>query len=272
MTLSNTFKFPALLLDWSRFIGISTMAEKLHIDQLQKHFQGKKAISTQDLDFFYHISEPAVSKSTINWRIFELVKLGVLERISRGKFRIGKMKPFAPKAASYLLKIHKDLQTDLPYAAFCFWETAWLNEFAQHLTNTSMIIVETEKEACETVFNRLQESRKTVFLSPSQEIVERYVSVQKNAIIVSPLISESPIQIIEKMPAPTLEKILVDLICDTDIFYAYQGRELKHIWENAFANYTVQADKLLRYASRRKKKNEVMKYFPQNYKSALNTI
>jgi hypothetical protein len=248
------------------------MAKKLHIDLLQRQFAGKKALSSQDLDFFYHQTDPAVSKATINWRVFELVKLGVLERISRGKFRIGKMKPFAPKADGYLLKIYKDLQTDFPYSNFCFWETTWLNEFSQHLMNTSMIIVETEKDACETIFNRLQESRKAVFLSPSLEIVERYASVQKNAIIVSPLVSESPVQLIQKMPAPTLEKILVDLICDTNVFYAYQGRELKHIWENAFANYTVKADKLLRYANRRKKKKEVMKYFPQYYKSALDII
>ena len=248
------------------------MAEKLHIHQLQRFFAGKNAISTQDLSFFFHQAEPTVSKATINWRIFELVRLGILERISRGKFRIGKMKPFAPKVGALLKRIHRNLAVDFPFASFCIWETAWLNEFAQHLTNTSLLIVETEKEVCEATFNRLKESTRAVFLSPSKDIVERYISVQKNAIIVSPLISESPVQAVEKIPVPTLEKILVDLVCDVDVFYAYQGRELKHIWENALSSYTVQADKLLRYANRRKKKNEVMKYFPEHYKSALNRI
>lgn len=268
----NDFKFPALFVNWCRFIEIDGMAEKLHIGELQKYFRGKNALSTQDLAFFYHRSEPAVSEATINWRIYELVKLGILERISRGKFRIGKMKPFSPKPTTSIIKLYRELTAEFPYLKFCCWETGWLNELAQHLTNTSTIILETEREACETVFNRLQESKKSVFLSPSKEVMERYVSAQKQAIIISPLISESPLQLTDKLQAPTLEKILVDLVCDTDIFYAFQGRELKHIWENAFASYTIQEDKLLRYANRRKKKQEVIQYFPPNYKSALNSI
>jgi hypothetical protein len=61
---------------------------------------------------------------------------------------------------------------------------------------------------------------------------------------------------------------LVDLYCDTDVLYAYQGSELKHILENAFREYTIQQDKLLRYADRRGKKEEIKRYLKKIYNLA----
>ncbi len=135
----------------------------------------------------------------------------------------------------------------------------------QHLSNKSVIILETEKEACESVFHKLQDSGKAVFLEPTVDIMERYVSVEKNPIVIKPIVSEAPLQKVEGINFPTLEKILVDLICDKDILFAYQGRELQHIWENAFNKYTVQQDKLLRYADRRRRKREITEYLKKIY-------
>ena len=178
------------------------------------------------------------------------------------------MKVFTPSPAQRLLKLYRDITVQFPYAKHCIWETGWLNDLTQHLSNKSVIILEAEKEACETVFHKLQDGNKVVFLEPSVEIMERYVSVEKNPIVIKPMISESPLQKVGGVNFPSLEKILVDLFCDKDILYAYQGRELKYIWENAFSKYTVKQDKLLRYADRRRRKREITEYVRKIYNPA----
>ncbi len=264
---SNT-QFPALFLYCCRFIENTTIAKKLHIDQLKQQLKGKKAISGHDLANFYRSLEPEIKNSTLNWRIYELVQMGILERTSRGQFRFGEMRVFAHSPTRSIVKLYRDLSIQFPYAQLCVWETSWLNDLTQHLSNKSVTILETEKEACESVFHKLQDSNKAVFLEPTVEIMERYVSVEKSPIVIKPMVSEAPLQKVEGINSPTLEKILVDLVCDKEILYAYQGRELQHIWANAFNRYTVQQDKLLRYADRRRRKQEITEYLRKIYNPA----
>lgn len=56
---------------------------------------------------------------------------------------------------------------------------------------------------------------------------------------------------------PTLEKLLVDILRDTDFFYL-QGSESDRIIENAFNLYTINSNRLFRYADRRKVKKELL--------------
>lgn len=51
-------------------------------------------------------------------------------------------------------------------------------------------------------------------------------------------------------------KLLVDILRDTDFFYL-QGSESDRIIENAFNLYTINRNRLFRYADRRKVKKEL---------------
>ena len=55
---------------------------------------------------------------------------------------------------------------------------------------------------------------------------------------------------------PTLEKILVDIIADEELFAAQQG-ELEFIFKSAFDKYNINESKMKRYASRRNRKTEI---------------
>jgi len=68
------------------------------------------------------------------------------------------------------------------------------------------------------------------------------------------LITDAPLQDVEQVKVPCIEKILVDLIVDTELYATYQGRDLDSIIENAFQYNTIKKDTLLRYANRRRKK------------------
>lgn len=129
----------------------------------------------------------------------------------------------------------------------------------------NFLIVETEKDVRESVFNHLTKSHTgKVFVSPDRLTLEKYVSQQSEPIIVSNLISRTPKgQRSKNVTYAKIEKILVDLLTDNDKFYAYQGQELIHIFENVFQVFQINETSLKRYAERR---NAVQKlrYFIQD--------
>lgn len=132
-------------------------------------------------------------------------------------------------------------------------------------------LVEVEKEGMESIFYFLKEKNLQVYLDPSPELIRRYLTDEKEPWIVKPLVSESPTQEIKGITTVTLEKILVDIFCDELLFDAQQGSEMDRIFKEAFEKYAINESKMLRYASRRRKKqeldnylNEVSKYRQQN--------
>jgi len=99
---------------------------------------------------------------------------------------------------------------------------------------------------------------------------EDYISDIDNAIIMKVLISESPLQSIDNIPVPTIEKILVDLLAEVDLFYFSQGTEMLNFYRNALEKYTIHMGKLSRYAARRNKRDEVKKIVTQIQNSNKN--
>ena len=78
--------------------------------------------------------------------------------------------------------------------------------------------------------------------------------------MVKALVSEAPIQLINGVNLPTLEKMLVDIFCDDVIFAAQQGSEMRTIFREAMKKYTINENRMLRYADRRRKKESFKQY------------
>jgi predicted transcriptional regulator of viral defense system len=84
-----------------------------------------------------------------------------------------------------------------------------------------------------------------------------------NAVIVRPLIAEAPITAFQGINIPTIEKILVDIVADKEFEYA-NGAEMYHIYKNVFEAVDVNQKKMLRYASRRNKKQIIEQILTSN--------
>jgi len=192
--------------------------------------------------------------------VYSLVQEEVLQRIGRGKFTLGKGRKYMPEISSLTKSIYKKLKAEFPYASFCVWNTSVLNEFMQHQPNRFFLLVETDKEITNSAFFFLREIKKSVFIDPTNDILEKYIVNKKEVVIVKSLISEAPTQKLNNVETATIEKILVDIFCDDVIFSAQQGAEKRTIFEEAFAKYTINQNKMLRYADRRRKKEELNQY------------
>ncbi|MBK9254899.1 MAG: hypothetical protein IPM42_05375 [Saprospiraceae bacterium] len=239
--------------------------DTLHTDSIKNHFKSKAVFDTKDIVDFYEQFEKDAKLTTINWRIYTLVQMGVLQRIGRGKFRLGESRKYIPEISSVIKSIFKKLKAEFPYANFCVWNTSALNEFMQHQPNRFFILVETDKDTTHSAFYFLKDSdsfrkKKSVFIEPTTEIIERYNVNEKEAFVIKPLISEAPTQNVNEVETATIEKILVDIFCDDVIFTAQQGAEKRTIFKEAFNKYTINQSKMLRYADRRRRKEELNQF------------
>jgi hypothetical protein len=141
-----------------------------------------------------------------------------------------------------------------------------LNEFMLHQPGRYYQLIEVDKDAMESVFYYLKDRNYSVFMEPSEQLIRRYMIDEREPWIVKSLVSEAPTQLVNGIPTVTIEKLLVDIFCDPVIFNAQQGSEMNQIFSEAFEKYSISESKMLRYASRRRKKMELDDYLNQTSK------
>ncbi|MCL2598031.1 MAG: hypothetical protein FWD66_10380 [Paludibacter sp.] len=232
----------------------------LNIDDLTKHFKTKTVIEMADIVDFYRVADEQIKSTTIRWRVHSLVQKEILQRVGRGKFRFGKSTTYIPEISPKSKSIYNKISKDFPFSRICVWHTSVFNEFMQHQMGKFYYLVEVEKDAVEAVFYSLKERNLSVFLNPNQEILDKYIPENKDIYIVKTLVSEAPTQQIGKIYTVSIEKMLVDIFCDETIFAAQQGAEMRTIFNDALSKYTINQNKMLRYADRRKRKNDFNNY------------
>ena len=214
--------------------------------------------TTSDIVGFYSKYESDIPRSTVNWRVYKLIILGVLERVGKGKFRLGHSKMYSPEISTRFFKLNKSIKDRFPYISFCIWQQSWINEFSQHIAKTGLVIIDVERDVAESVYNHLKEANSTIFYKPGKELLHNYVLGLDYALLVRPLVSEAPLQKIRGVMTVTVEKLLVDAYSDLEFEFVH-GMEIEHIFNNAFSRYSINITKLQRYADRKKKKNEILK-------------
>ena len=234
------------------------MEKKMKNEEIIKHFGSMGMFKTSDIAAWFRESEPDLKDSSINWRVYVLVKDGVLSRVSKGVFKIGENRSYNPVVDAKLKKLAKTIGKQFPFAEFCLWDTSIINNFSQHLIAQGFYVVAVEKDAAESVFHFLLEKLKNVYYNPTDDVIDNYLYLSDTkSVVVKNMVSEAPTETVEGVKVPSLEMILVDLFCDKRLFKAYQGNELAHIYKNIFSQYSINMTKVVRYAARRGKKPEI---------------
>ncbi|WP_455628656.1 DUF6577 family protein [Parabacteroides chinchillae] len=228
------------------------MSNKIRIDKIIELFESHSEITNSDILLMYKKDEPNIPESTVNWRIYHLVQNGVIQRIGRGRYKIGNNNQYKLQETKNLTKLSKLISSQLPYINYCVWELSEINKFLQHLINFDIIFLDIERIGIDSAYFALKENKNKVFRI--RDIIDD-LSEYSGYICIRPLVTESPINH-DKIKTAKLEKILVDLYCDKE-FISFQGNEIFHIFNNAFNSYTINESTLLRYANRKEKKEEI---------------
>ena len=217
--------------------------------------------SRQELVGMLRSLKSDLSDGTYNWILGSLVSDGKLVRQGYDTYRLSNnnsKKKYQPAYSKDALRVMNDIQNKYPYVRFAVFETVLLNEFLNHLIANNTIFVQVEKESSIFIFRYLQEAGyQNVLYKPTVSNFELYWA--KNSIIVTDLISESPL--CTNNPGEILlEKILVDILADKLIATTFSKAELHDVFEQAESRYNIDKVRMFRYARRRNRHDEVMKY------------
>lgn len=167
------------------------MNDKLETYSILEQFGDKTTLSLQDIDAFYRQKEPSIPQTTVRWRIYSLEQQGIIKRIGRGKYSLGRAHYFVPEVSKKMKRIRQIISKKFPFVAYCLWELSPVNAFAQHLINFNVLFVDVERDAVESVYYALKETRSKVMLV--QNLYDN-LSEFGSTVIVRPLITDSPIQ------------------------------------------------------------------------------
>lgn len=220
-----------------------------------------KEFKTNDLSE-YLSGKIELSKKMLSWHLRKLLDEKKIFRISKGVYTTTPKIIFRPVPNAHSIRLYKKLKAVYPLLDFCVYNGEILSDLQHHLSYNNNIYIETERDATETIFHFVQDMHERSFLSPKEDIMSDYIRLDKRSLIVKPLVSESPIQEVNGINVPRIEKLLVDIQCDRDFFYL-QGQESLYMMQNAFTNYNVNIGMLLRYASRRNIKPQIEKYIKE---------
>jgi hypothetical protein len=225
-------------------------------------FKGQSLITKDEIHRYYLKWEPRLKDSTLRWRIYKLKEDKLLLPVKRGVYSLNKKPIFKPIISKKLQRLESLYSADFSPSLTCIiWSTEWVHQFMVQQPGTHQIIIETEKSSIDSLFYHVQENSKNTYLNPSKDVIRDYVLRQKEAIIIKPIISRSPTQSVNsEIEIASLEKILIDLFCDQDLFLSYQGSELENIFANAWKMYSINLSALMNYAKRRKRADTFLQY------------
>ena len=215
----------------------------------------------QRADLMQYLESHNISRTSAKVALYRLARNGQLKNIGRGLYCLPAKNntEFHYSPSEEELNLARQVRGKFPFADFCIWKPSVLIPYMQHIPALSMIFIDVEKVASESVFHFLQglQEYKTILLNPTRQECERYIT-SNDMIIVRALINEAPVVSVQNYFVPTLEKILVDAAGDNELLFA-QGAELFTIYENAFQIHDMNVSRLLRYATRRNRKDRIMK-------------
>lgn len=200
--------------------------------------------------FTYLSNTTLISKSSLSWYLNSLTKQQLLARVGRGLYAITSKSLFVPAITDTVKKIYSLLKENFPFAKFCLYDGNIISPLQHHLSQNNVVYIETNREAVESVFHFLKDNNFLAYMRPSKEMIYHYIDLGEEAYFIKPLVSESPLQTIQGIPSPTIEKLLIDIHKDKDFFYL-QGSESSYIMRNALQKYAINENRLLRYAKRR---------------------
>ncbi len=235
------------------------MSNKLRADEIKEYF-GTKPFTNDELYKYYMKQEPGLKKTTFRWRVYKLKKIGVINNLKRGIYVTKRKKEFEPVIGKKLSDIFKKTRKQFPYSDASIWDTSWLKNYTIHQPFLNNIILETDKDAAPAVFAYLQESYKDVYLNPGEYEVNTYIISGQNNLIVKNLNKSSPLKEREGIIIPAIEKILVDLFVDNELFVTYQGAELQNVYRELFRIFNINQSTLKQYANKRHARDKLIHF------------
>lgn len=225
-----------------------------------KKLEAGHRYSHQELIKLLKNNYPQMRDSSYHWAVCGMLKSGSLTKIARNVYVVQneRKKPvYRPAYSDLAAKLISQVSDKYPSVHFTVFETALMNDFLNLLVAQNTVYIQMEKDVSIFVFRFLQElGYDHLLYKPNKDDYALYW--KKDCIVVTDLISEAPLS----ASAPheiCLEKMLVDMYCDKLISSAYSKSEYPEMLKQAMKTYHIEPAKMMRYARRRGREDEIKK-------------
>lgn len=246
------------------------MTEKTTIAKLVfNQFKNQPHFTRQEIQDFLLKENPGLNDGTFGWRIHDLKKKNVIQKIKAGIYTVHVKKEFLLQQEKSLWRFLFNFGKDAGYPKICIWNTQVLGRLSEHHNHKNLIILEVDPTAIDHIYNCLRESIKYFpYINGVDTSVPAPEDTSKRPVVIKRLIPRSPIKTVYldliDFPFPTLEKILVDILMETNTKDELQRSQLIEVFDNALSTYIIDFSKLYNYANRRGKLADI-KVFIQEY-------
>lgn len=226
------------------------------VHRIKKHFNKKEIVTTQEITEVLADALPKVTSSTISWRINQLKNEKLIHQVGRGLYSFNYKPEYNFELDLKTKRVYNRVKA-LTDSEVSVWDTNALDLIIENKNAKSLIFLSVAKEELEPLFNNMLAFSKQVFLNPDKEIINRYLKPLEQAIVLTPLVSETPLIKTGDYITPTIEGLLVNALCESTNTLEPIGYNIKELFEFAFKKYNINRSKLIRFATRRDKKSEI---------------
>ena len=214
--------------------------------------------TAQSSDIMRHVlsQDKNVPPSTITWALYNMVKKNEAVRLGRGVYSF-KLKPYwRPVLSAKAVEVASAIREQMPYLNATIADTSVLSEFMVQQPFSYAIIVEVPMRLVDSVVQKLNSAGMEVFSWANRKLAELYVQSETTVYITKALKTTAVIPYEGNIKTSTLEKILVDILAEPELYGQSQGIELENIFANTSGKYVLDYSQMLKYATNRGKRKD----------------
>ncbi|MBN1548268.1 MAG: hypothetical protein JW902_16580 [Syntrophaceae bacterium] len=187
-----------------------------------------------------------ITEGTMSQYLLEAVKKGIIHDAGRGWYS-SLASPFDLdiKPVKRLISL---LVKGFPLVEFLCWSTEQVNPFAQHLMSQFLFFVYVDSDSIAPVSEYLRDRGYSVYADPGKVVLNDMFRIVDKTVLIRKTITKAPTR--EDHAAP-IEKILVDLVWESQKVPFLDQTEAHTICDNATVSGRVNIAELLGHAKRR---------------------
>lgn len=224
--------------------------------------RGQDYTTTELLDVIAD-SIPHVTVGTQHWWISRLVQQGVLHRVGRGHYSFNRKELFTPILSKKAKQVYTFLTEELNTNELIIFETGAVNSFIPKDIARELIYVMVPREYLQQSFYFLINKYKDVYLNPNADIVKNYVLQKPQAIILIPMVKQTPVFENKGCRCLSIEGLIVISLLFIENYVKPANIPLDVFIKQIFSTYEINIPKMLRYAARRKIRAQLETYLVQ---------
>lgn len=214
---------------------------------------------------------PETNKNTIVWNLNEMIKRGDIVRLGRGKYFFSN-----EPTQEFLTPIYDDvaqvidiISQQFKYVKIALTDSKWLSDYIVQQPFSTVVKIEVTSAAASAVASLLRKKGWKAFFTSEIEAAEKYFCETRIFIIDKIRFNNPTKKYKDNVFIAKLEKLMVDIPCEYEVFKQYQGWELENFYANATEKCAVNFSTVIKYAASRGRKEQIIPLLEKSKKYQL---